>query len=129
MTIDLDNLSDFVTGYLERALWSSTEWSEDGEMEASLEDNYGIEDIDSKILKKMIKECEDFQEYAKVELMEYYEEYDESHAGHDFWLTRNGHGAGFWDRGLGELVDKLSEKSKSFGSYDLYVFKGNVYGQ
>lgn len=25
-------------------------------------------------------------------------EYDASQMGHDFWLTRNRHGAGFWDR-------------------------------
>jgi hypothetical protein len=25
-------------------------------------------------------------------------DYSEERAGHDYWLTRNGHGAGFWDR-------------------------------
>ena len=40
---------------------------------------------------------------------------------HDFWLTRNGHGSGFWDRGLGKLGDQLTEHSKTFGSCDLYV--------
>lgn len=30
------------------------------------------------------------------------------HAGHDFALTANGHGAGFWDRGLDELGDQLT---------------------
>ena len=28
--------------------------------------------------------------------------------GHDFWLTSQGHGAGFWDRGLEELGDTLT---------------------
>lgn len=36
----------------------------------------------------------------------------EAQFGHDYWLTRNGHGAGFWDRGLGEVGDKLSELCK-----------------
>lgn len=40
--------------------------------------------------------------------------------GHDFSLTRNGHGAGFWDRGLGELGDWLSRVAKSMGSSSLY---------
>ncbi|MDP2262666.1 MAG: hypothetical protein Q8K24_05855 [Hydrogenophaga sp.] len=40
--------------------------------------------------------------------------------GIDFWLTRNGHGAGFWDRGLSELGDKLSESAKSMGGRDIY---------
>lgn len=41
--------------------------------------------------------------------------------GHDFTLTRNGHGAGFWDRGLGELGERLSSLAKSFGSVHVYM--------
>lgn len=40
---------------------------------------------------------------------------------YDYWLTRNGHGAGFWDRGLDELGDKLSEMAKLQGSVDAYA--------
>lgn len=39
--------------------------------------------------------------------------------GHDFWLTRNGHGAGFWDRGLGELGDRLTDAAHAYGSVDV----------
>jgi len=35
-------------------------------------------------------------------------------AGHDFWLTRQGHGAGFWDRGLGIIGEQLTRASKCF---------------
>jgi len=42
-------------------------------------------------------------------------------AGHDFWLTRNGHGVGFWDRGLGELGDLLSDTARVMGGCDAYV--------
>ena len=45
-------------------------------------------------------------------------------AGHDFWLTRNGHGAGFWD---GDWSDNYAEMftkgSKGYGQVD--VFKGD----
>jgi hypothetical protein len=34
--------------------------------------------------------------------------YTATHAGSDFWLTRVGHGAGFWDRGLGAHGDVLT---------------------
>ena len=34
-------------------------------------------------------------------------------AGHDFFLTQAGHGAGFWDRGLGVLGDRLTDLEKS----------------
>ena len=33
----------------------------------------------------------------------------EAAIGHDLYLTIAGHGVGFWDRGLGDLGDKLSE--------------------
>jgi len=36
----------------------------------------------------------------------------EAQAGHDFWLTRNGHGAGFWDGDWPETGDALTEASK-----------------
>lgn len=41
--------------------------------------------------------------------------------GHDLWLTRNGHGAGFWDRGLGAVGEALSEQARAMGSVYLYV--------
>ena len=48
-------------------------------------------------------------------------------AGHDFFLTRNGHGAGFWDSpemyGGQENADKLTEIANSFGNVDCYVSK------
>ena len=40
-------------------------------------------------------------------------------AGHDFWLTRNGHGAGFWDRGLGALGETLTKWAKAAGTCDV----------
>ena len=41
--------------------------------------------------------------------------------GVDFWLTRNGHGAGFWDRGLGALGDRLTSAAKVYGGMGLYL--------
>lgn len=48
--------------------------------------------------------------------------YDYEIAMHDFWLTRNRHGAGFWD-GDYEKADgeKLTELAHSFGEINLYV--------
>lgn len=40
--------------------------------------------------------------------------------GHDFWLTRNGHGTGFWDRNW-KNGDKLTEIAQSFGEKYVYV--------
>lgn len=43
------------------------------------------------------------------------------HLGHDFYLTRNGHGAGFWDRGLGDLGDRLTGASEPYGEQTFVV--------
>jgi hypothetical protein len=49
---------------------------------------------------------------------------DMERCGHDFWLTRNRHGAGFWDdKGRGKdadaALDRLTEASHACGSQDL----------
>lgn len=41
--------------------------------------------------------------------------------GHDFWLTRNGHGSGFWDRDLPHGAGRvLTDAAHRFGECDLY---------
>jgi len=40
----------------------------------------------------------------------------EAQAGHDFWLTRNGHGTGFWDRPeIYKNAELLTAKAQKFG--------------
>jgi hypothetical protein len=41
-------------------------------------------------------------------------------AGHDLWLTRCGHGVGFWDRGYtyGDVLTRICEK---MGNIDPYI--------
>lgn len=52
---------------------------------------------------------------------------DPSQAGHDFWLTRQGHGTGFWDRdddtyGTEELRDELDRASRCVGEVGEIIF-------
>jgi hypothetical protein len=65
----------------------------------------------------MRAECRDFIASNAVALVDM----SPTQAGHDFWLTRNGHGAGFWDRGLGEVGRRLTDACKPYGSAYLYV--------
>jgi hypothetical protein len=46
---------------------------------------------------------------------------DESDVGHDLWLTRRGHGAGFWDGDwpMPYSVD-FSDAARGLGDCDLY---------
>lgn len=44
--------------------------------------------------------------------------------GHDLWLTRNGHGVGFWDRNMGRVGQRLAALcgyGKPFGPVDAYL--------
>lgn len=45
---------------------------------------------------------------------------------HDFWLTRNRHGVGFWDRGLGKLGDHLTTWAHAAGSRSAYLGDDNL---
>lgn len=43
-------------------------------------------------------------------------------AGHDFWLNRNGHGAGFWDGDWPEpAASALDKAARAAGNVDIYV--------
>lgn len=123
--------SEFFNAYIECALWSTTEVDEEGNMGESLESNYSVDDIAPETLETMREECEDFQEqHAELLAQAYGPTYGAGDAGHDFWLTRNGHGAGFWDRGLGKVGELLTKWAKIHGSVDLYVgTDGRIYQQ
>lgn len=51
-----------------------------------------------------------------------YIEVNASQAGHNFWLSRNGHGAGYFDGHWPEKTETiLMEGCNKFGGCDLYV--------
>lgn len=118
MRIKLDN---FTRAYLECALWSSTD-----EKDRPLDDRFEVEDIAESALKSAREDCEAFQ-HREAEALKACGANDEQN-GHDFWLTRNRHGAGFWDRGYPEpFASKLTEAAHVYGSVDLYAHRGKVY--
>ena len=108
----------FEKAYVECALWSSTD--DDGE---PMDKVFSVNNIAPQTLEVMRNDCKDFVR-ANATLLE---GLDPEQCGHDFWLTRNGHGAGFWDRGLGDVGDKLTAASKSYGSFDLYAVDGVIH--
>jgi hypothetical protein len=105
--------------YIECALWSSTDNSrEDGG--DPLDDNYGPDDLAPEAFESMREDVTDFLASCwndDVDLSPI----EPGQIGHDFWLTRNHHGAGFWDRGLGELGEELTRRAQAYGSSDLYI--------
>lgn len=108
------NLDTFLSAYLETAVWSSSD--DDGN---SLDNDYDVDAFTQKAVAEAKKDCKAFLD-AYGDLM-FQASPDFAQHGHDFWLTRNGHGAGFWDRGYGALGDELSKAAKVYGSCDIYV--------
>ena len=111
-------MDDFTRAYIECALWSSTD--DDGR---PLDD--GEHYLSAQAHTKMETDCASFQRENAELLAELApalpHDNAEQEAGHDFWLTRNGHGTGFWDRGLGDLGKRLSVASEAYGEADLYL--------
>ena len=116
-----DTLSYFTDAYIEAALWFSTD--DDG---TPLNSIYSVADLAPETLKTMKADC-----------CKFYTENEEAiwcdgakntggdqtaQAGHDFWLTRCGHGAGFWDGDWPEPhATTLTAAAEAFGNVDLYV--------
>lgn len=105
--------------YLECALWADLR-DESGEPL----DEYTIFDFGTEARDAARVELEDFVAQAG----ELLEGMQPAQIGHDFWLTRNGHGAGFWDRGLGARGEELTRIAKSYSERSPYVGDdGKVY--
>ncbi len=105
-------IEEFVRAYVEAALWSTTD-----DNEVPMDTNYGPEDMAEEAMAEATAECCVFWDENIQDL----EGLDPAQAGHDFWLTRCGHGVGFWDRDLGELGKRLTEASQRYGEKWLYV--------
>lgn len=106
-----------VDAYIEAALWSSTYSTEEDGEDLPLDD--GEHDLAPETREAMAKDCADFLAYCD-ETDTTHDEWSHEQLGHDFWLTRCGHGCGFWDRGLDE-GDKLTDAAKTYGNVDLYI--------
>jgi hypothetical protein len=116
--IDIDRVDNILKHYVIAALWSSTDDSDE-----ALDANYSFDDVDSDTLTRM-----------RVDIAKFITENDEAikesgttdeQLGHDLWLSRNGHGAGFFDRGYGDVGDKLQDAARAMKGTDLYVGDDN----
>lgn len=135
-------MDTFTQAYIDAALWSSTAYGspeerrEDPNQEGKFDRSFqscGYDKLTRMAEIDMKRDCKAFQADNAALLEYWYTKAGETpeRAGHDFWLTRNGHGAGFWDRWSsgtpqGLIGAKLTESAKSYGSCDLYYTRGKV---
>ena len=108
---NLGDLDAFTRGYLECAEWCGLDEA----------DKDAFEDADNPCwsdaaLASAKADCKAFQDEAGDAI-----EGHESRAGHDFWLTRNRHGAGFWDGDWPKDVgQRLTEAAHAYGECDVW---------
>lgn len=128
-----EQFEEFVNGYLLGLAFTAqkqkTESSEPesmfGEPGCDIADCVDVEsDIWDKLpiehQKTIIADCASFFAEAYTLIAT-----DLARAGSDFHLTRNGHGAGFWD-GDWDNGDKLTKLAKPYGSFELVVYGKHV---
>ena len=122
------DLTQFVDSYIETALWSSNDESDESGGEP-LDKNYGPSDLAPETRRQMFLDAASFY---KANFTKFgFDDVDyPGKAGHDFWLTRNRHGAGFWDGDWPEpQASRLTDAAHAYGEYDLMVGDDNrIYG-
>ena len=118
--LDIDK---FVNSYLATAAWVTCDYDECQDFT-----DEAIEDAKADCLRFIELVSEKFGgEKARVLLTVAGNDLDYL-APHDFFLTRNGHGAGFWDSpekyGGQENADALTEIAQQIGECDIYHIDG-----
>ncbi len=113
-----ESLQQTLTGYLNSMLWTE-----------EFDDDFSIDDIDTSSVDSAKDDVDKFldelDDYDLLDELIVQMSYDS--IGHDFWLTRNGHGAGFFDRGLEEVGEEISKICNAFGKKYVYVENEKIY--
>ena len=117
-------LDEFTLGFIWAALWSSTD-----KQGRPIDDNYSIADFSKTAIQAIIKDCENFQNQHHETLKKLYDsarvegsrKFETEHAGHDYWLVRNGHAPSFWNQAPSELTEELNKISIASGPSELIV--------
>ena len=106
-----------LNSYLSALIWSETD--EHGD---PLDAEHGISDLTTHAQAQSQSDVDSFLSTHAEDIRKALSTgYTLDNVGHDFALTRNHHGAGFWDRGLGSLGIALTAASDPFGEAHLFV--------
>lgn len=110
----MSSFESFVSGYLEALFFTecepgTTRATHDPENQSSLPGDVDADDIGEQQMLLIRRDCRAFVARARspLETATRQPGYSWERAGHDFWLTRNRHGAGFWDR------DELPQRTRA----------------
>lgn len=120
------SLDTFTDAYITCALWSTMDNSDENTGGNPLDYSYFESDIAPETMRQMQSDCAAFYAAHSAQFTESNCTYRncpiDEYAGHDFWLTRNGHGAGFWDGDWRQpIASELTDAAHAFGEFELYV--------
>lgn len=101
-----EKADEFLRGYLEAAEWCGLMEEQREAFELSVYPSW-----DAESYAAASTDCKAFCEECAADL----EGMDPASAGQDFYLTRNRHGVGFWDRGLGKAGERLTRAAHAYG--------------
>jgi len=148
--IEPQNLNEILKGYIEAALWTEEErlmddvaptddendyYDEENETSDEIKflrimkeknqrkpiESFGREDIEPDSLIKAYQDIKEFIRLAGDEAVnEAIVDKGYEQLGHDIWLTRNGHGAGFFDHSY-DNEQKLMDAAHALKEVDLYI--------
>ena len=116
--MDISKFDQFTQAYIEALFFTEEGEGEGGQIGDATE--FAPETLD-----RIHADCKKFQEEHWDIISD-----NPSQAGHDFWLTRNRHGSGFWDPGRWPRImgartitngSYLTEKSHEFGEVHAYL--------
>ncbi len=117
---------DIASGYIEAALWSSGNPDHYTDPEAPEFLDAAGDLAPGQALRMGLEACRWARANLEivdtaVDALETGEYTGEELVGHNLWLTAQHHGVGFWDRGLGELGDRLTDAAHAHPERDGYV--------
>ncbi len=113
-----DDCNEFTHGYIDAACWTSDPDPPVGEYDAT--DRRAL--LAPETVDVMAGDCAAFQTPECLADLVYAGSPDMARAGHVFWLTRNRHGAGYWDGDWPEpAASRLTTAAKDCGTADLYT--------
>ena len=112
------NIQEILKHYLICAIWSTNQ--EDG---SPFDNDFEISDFSETAKKQALLDIESFVKKAGSLLNGITDE----QIGHDIWLTRNRHGAGFWDRDFinKEIGEKLTDIAHELGETSITISDSN----
>ncbi len=121
MTYTAAEINDAHAALTECALWASTAYGPDESHEPiSADELHDWGDVPEDIRQEIWDDLNAFMASEEEDLRA--SGLDLVQIGHDFWLTREGHGAGFWDRGLDDIGQRLSEAARVYGPCYLQLY-------